>query len=147
MEGIGCPSTCFTHLSGSRFHYQRDPRNSKLSRREFQYRSKTSTVHLCIQVFFFSLYSQSSVAYDSFRHFIPVLCAKLLRKEFDNDIQEYTSDLCDIDAIAHIIAHQSLPAGIPCTLCVDAFSVDNFKSKSSTKRRRAGSEAICGLSV
>jgi hypothetical protein len=86
----------------------------------------------------FSLYSMLSVADNFLCRFIPLPCAKLLRKEFGNDVKEYALELRDIDAIAHIIARQSLPGGIPRTLCVDALSVDIFKSKSSTKRRRAG---------
>jgi hypothetical protein len=76
------------------------------------------------KLFSFSLYSMASVAYDFLRRFIPVHWAKLLRKEFGNDVKEHASELCDIDAFAHIIARQSLPAGIPCTFGVDAFSVD-----------------------
>jgi hypothetical protein len=95
----------------------------------------------------FSLYSLSGVAYDFFRHFVPLPCAKLLRKEFGNDVKECSSELRNADAIASIVSRQSLPVHIPCTLCVGAFSVDTFKSKSSTKARRAGSEVLGHLSV
>jgi hypothetical protein len=78
------------------------------------------------KLFSFSRYSMSSVAYDFLCHFILLPCAKLLRKQFGNDVKEYASELREVDAIAHIIVHQSLPAGIPSTLCVDAFSVDIF---------------------
>jgi hypothetical protein len=40
------------------------------------------------KLFSFSLYSMSSVAYDFLSHFIPLLCAKLLRKKFNNDVKE-----------------------------------------------------------
>jgi hypothetical protein len=51
MEGTGCPSNSFTHPSGSRFHHQCNPRNSKLSRHEIQYRSKTSLFHSHVMLY------------------------------------------------------------------------------------------------
>jgi hypothetical protein len=113
----------------------------------FNIDSKHRRYAFVYKLFSFSLYSMSSVTYDFLRHFIVFPCAKLLRKEFSNDIREYASELRDINTVAHIIARQSLPTDIQCILCVDAFSVNISKSKPSTKWRRARSEAICGLSV
>jgi hypothetical protein len=99
------------------------------------------------KLFSFSLYSLSGVAYDFLGHFVSLACPKFLRKGFGNDLKEYSSELRNADAIASIVSRQPLPADIPCTLCVEAFSVDIFKSKPSTKARRAGSEVLDHLPV
>jgi hypothetical protein len=99
------------------------------------------------KLFSLSVFSFSTAAYAFLRHFLPLPCPRVLRNEFGRDIQNYGSELRDVEAIPAIIAARSWPRHLPCTLCVDAFSVDIFKSKLSPKPERAAGNQIGALSA
>jgi hypothetical protein len=110
-------------------------------------RRKQRRYTIAYKLFSLSVYSFSAAAYDFLRHFLPFPCPKVLRNEFGKAIQGYGSQLRDVNAIATVLASRSLPRHLPCTLCVDAFSVDFFRSKPSLKPERGSNNQFGDLSA
>jgi hypothetical protein len=82
------------------------------------------------KMFSLSIQSLSNVAYEFMRHFLPFPSQRPLRKQFSARTKQYASSLQSPEKIPDLLSELALPANTPCTLCIDAFSVDVFQGKS-----------------